>query len=390
MRWEVVRCLLRCGGSSSQSFRNDQLRRTIVSQDGKARQWTANDEWILFRKCVQSVLISDIDTYLQARVDSLNIRHDSEINWASFWDKDWTFSAHVVQKKWRLLQATIPGWETMTHSGNIFCIVEDRLKLIHSIELMDELRLKFGIGVPSPRARSNRSATVYKSAAIIDDESDANSDTGNQGEADVLDHEQTVPDEQTVGEEAPPKRKKKKRSREDVAVGVDDTSGTTQVVTADFARDERKKKKKRKKKTSKELTTDGIDGEDGATEIADVAATYEGRKKKKKRSEAHTTDGADGTHATTDVSDIATTQEERKRKKKKKKRSREEQPEDVHVDQEGEPNTSSKKKRRRSHVEENAEDTDHEGTSDESRRKEKKRRKEEKRRKERADDLISA
>lgn len=55
---------------------------------------------------------------LDDRVDSMNVRDDSEIDWKTLPDSDWNdFSAHVLQRRWLTLKRSIKGYEDMTHQG---------------------------------------------------------------------------------------------------------------------------------------------------------------------------------------------------------------------------------------------------------------------------------
>src|ERR1700733_690272 len=52
------------------------------------------------------------------RVDSLGVRHDSEIDWKTLSDPDWNlWSAHDLQRRWRTMKNSIRGHDNMTHAG---------------------------------------------------------------------------------------------------------------------------------------------------------------------------------------------------------------------------------------------------------------------------------
>ena len=52
------------------------------------------------------------------RVDSLDVRHDSEIDWKTFPDSDWNlWSPHLLQRRWMTMKRSINGHENMTHAG---------------------------------------------------------------------------------------------------------------------------------------------------------------------------------------------------------------------------------------------------------------------------------
>jgi Myb-like DNA-binding protein REB1 len=52
------------------------------------------------------------------RVDSLNVRDDTEIDWKLIPDADWNlWSAHTLQRRWLTLKKGVKGYEEMTHQG---------------------------------------------------------------------------------------------------------------------------------------------------------------------------------------------------------------------------------------------------------------------------------
>lgn len=54
----------------------------------------------------------------EPRVDSLNVRDDTEIDWKTLPDPGWNFwSAHSLQRRWLTLKRSIKGFEDMTHQG---------------------------------------------------------------------------------------------------------------------------------------------------------------------------------------------------------------------------------------------------------------------------------
>ena len=55
------------------------------------------------------------------RIDSLDVRHDSEIDWKTFPDPDWNlWSPHLLQRRWMTMKRSVKGHENMTHAG-VFC-----------------------------------------------------------------------------------------------------------------------------------------------------------------------------------------------------------------------------------------------------------------------------
>ena len=55
------------------------------------------------------------------RVDSLNVRDDSEIDWKTLPDPNWNlWSAHTLQRRWLTMKRGVRGYEDMTHSGSVY------------------------------------------------------------------------------------------------------------------------------------------------------------------------------------------------------------------------------------------------------------------------------
>ncbi|KAJ7240321.1 hypothetical protein B0H12DRAFT_1024784 [Mycena haematopus] len=77
--------------------------------DGHNSRWSQRDAFILIHK-----------------IDSLNVRDDTEINWKTISDPEWNlWSAHVLQRRWLTMKKGVKGFEDMTHA-----------------EIMDILRVK--------------------------------------------------------------------------------------------------------------------------------------------------------------------------------------------------------------------------------------------------------
>lgn len=54
------------------------------------------------------------------RVDSLNVRDDSEIDWKTLPDEDWNmWSAHALQRRWLTMKRSVRGYEDMSHAGTL-------------------------------------------------------------------------------------------------------------------------------------------------------------------------------------------------------------------------------------------------------------------------------
>ncbi|KAI3612161.1 nucleolar protein [Moniliophthora roreri] len=70
----------------------------IVKKEGANPRWNNQDAYILVHK-----------------LDSLNVRDDSEIDWKTLGDEDWNhWSAHVLQRRWFTMKKSIKGHEDMS------------------------------------------------------------------------------------------------------------------------------------------------------------------------------------------------------------------------------------------------------------------------------------
>ncbi|EGO27866.1 hypothetical protein SERLADRAFT_462034 [Serpula lacrymans var. lacrymans S7.9] len=109
----------------------DSLSKTVKNEGQKPR-WSPQDAFILVHK-----------------VDSLNVRDDTEIDWKTLPDTDWNlWSAHSLQRRWLTMKRSIKGFEDMTHQ-----------------EIMDILRVKKA-QLPAPSSTRKRKVT---SAANVHD-----------------------------------------------------------------------------------------------------------------------------------------------------------------------------------------------------------------------------
>lgn len=132
----------------------DSLSKTVKNEGLKPR-WGQQDAFILVHK-----------------VDSLNVRDDTEIDWKLIPDADWNlWSAHTLQRRWLTLKKGVKGYEEMTHQ-----------------EIMDILRIKKA-HLPSPplTAPKKRKERKITSAPAVnesnlgdnrDDTREAGSSTG--------------------------------------------------------------------------------------------------------------------------------------------------------------------------------------------------------------------
>ncbi|TFK43731.1 hypothetical protein BDQ12DRAFT_193251 [Crucibulum laeve] len=128
----------------------DALSKTVKNEGQKPR-WSQQDGYILVHK-----------------VDSLNVRDDTEIDWKTISDPDWNlWSAHTLQRRWLTMKRSVKGFEDMTHQ-----------------EIMDILRVKKAHlpAVPPPTTRKRKERKVTSAAAINEaGESVATASTGEAG-----------------------------------------------------------------------------------------------------------------------------------------------------------------------------------------------------------------
>jgi hypothetical protein len=90
----------------------DSLSKTFKNNGMKPR-WSPRDAYILVHK-----------------VDSLNVRDDSEIDWKTLPDPNWNlWSAHALQRRWLTMKRSVRGYEDMTHAEILDIL---RLKKLHS------------------------------------------------------------------------------------------------------------------------------------------------------------------------------------------------------------------------------------------------------------------
>ncbi|KII94886.1 hypothetical protein PLICRDRAFT_98811 [Plicaturopsis crispa FD-325 SS-3] len=76
----------------------DSLSKTVKNEGQKPR-WSQQDAFILVHK-----------------VNSLNVRDDTEIDWKILSDPHWNlWSAHSLQRRWLTMKRSIKGYEDMTH-----------------------------------------------------------------------------------------------------------------------------------------------------------------------------------------------------------------------------------------------------------------------------------
>ncbi|RDB22752.1 DNA-binding protein REB1 [Hypsizygus marmoreus] len=124
----------------------DALSKTVKNEGQKPR-WSPQDAHILVHK-----------------IDSLDVRDDTEISWKTLADPNWNlWSAHTLQRRWLTMKRSIKGFEDMTHQ-----------------EIMDILRVKKAQLLPmaplAPRKRKERK--VISAASVTDDPPGVGTDAG--------------------------------------------------------------------------------------------------------------------------------------------------------------------------------------------------------------------
>jgi len=114
----------------------DSLSKTVKNEGQKPR-WSQQDAYILVHK-----------------VDSLNVRDDTEIDWKTLPDPGWNlWSAHSLQRRWLTLKRSIKGFEEMTHQ-----------------EIMDILRVKKA-QLPAPPIASTKKRKITSAVAVAEEDS---------------------------------------------------------------------------------------------------------------------------------------------------------------------------------------------------------------------------
>ena len=80
-----------------------------------------------------------IYAHIWCRVDSMNVRDDTEIDWKLLPDENWNiWSAHSLQRRWLTMKRSIKGFEEMSHAGEsgFWIILQDVTRLISMILIL--------------------------------------------------------------------------------------------------------------------------------------------------------------------------------------------------------------------------------------------------------------
>ncbi|TBU33012.1 hypothetical protein BD311DRAFT_473065 [Dichomitus squalens] len=109
-----------------------------LKNTGERPRWSAMDAYILVHK-----------------VDSMNVRDDTEIDWKLLPDENWNvWSAHSLQRRWLTMKRSIKGFEEMSHA-----------------EIMEILKTKKAQS-PPPSSISRKKKSKFTSAEAVNDVDD--------------------------------------------------------------------------------------------------------------------------------------------------------------------------------------------------------------------------
>ncbi|KAH8830434.1 hypothetical protein DL96DRAFT_1592888 [Flagelloscypha sp. PMI_526] len=117
----------------------DSLSKKVKSQGGEVARWGPRDAYVLVHK-----------------VASLNVRHDTEIDWKMLADPTWNlWSPHILQRRWQTLKKGVRGHNELSHQ-----------------DIVDILLTKKGLVAdpPSKRRKTTSFAKRVTSAPMIEDE----------------------------------------------------------------------------------------------------------------------------------------------------------------------------------------------------------------------------
>jgi hypothetical protein len=200
------------------------------------------------------VLVVVTSMLTSLRVDALDIRHDTEINWKTIPDEDWdVFNAHQLQTRWHALKRTITGWPDKSHAGRR---LSRHARNFHSVrtsstEIMDILREKRGSKPPAVPS-AVESGSNFVSAEFVDPNLE---DDGQELEAalnaalqELQEPPPPLPTDAPLVDDSQTKKKKKRKERkshEGLSAIDPQASAAAEEECAARAGENRKKKKKR-------------------------------------------------------------------------------------------------------------------------------------------------
>ncbi|KAI0751112.1 hypothetical protein C8Q80DRAFT_1099926 [Daedaleopsis nitida] len=114
-----------------------------IKNTGERPRWSAMDAYILVHK-----------------VDSMNVRDDTEIDWKLLPDENWNiWSAHSLQRRWLTMKRGIKGFEEMSHA-----------------EIMEILKTKKAQSPPPSSSAGRKKKSKYLSAEAVNDVDDNDMD----------------------------------------------------------------------------------------------------------------------------------------------------------------------------------------------------------------------
>lgn len=90
-----------------------------MKNTGERPRWSAMDAYILVHKYATNLHGCMCRcSHVICRVDSMNVRDDTEIDWKLLPDENWNiWSVHSLQRRWLTMKRSIKGYEEMSHGG---------------------------------------------------------------------------------------------------------------------------------------------------------------------------------------------------------------------------------------------------------------------------------
>ena len=112
-----------------------------IKNTGERPRWSPMDAYILVHKYVATAMSGMFfrASHVIYRVDSMNVRDDTEIDWKLLPDENWNiWSAHSLQRRWLTMKRSIKGFEEMSHAGEsgFWIILQDVTRLISMILIL--------------------------------------------------------------------------------------------------------------------------------------------------------------------------------------------------------------------------------------------------------------
>lgn len=118
IKWSVLGPCIRISTNPLQ-HRTDSLN-SSRKNNGEKPRWGNRDSYILVHKYVKTYFYNTHILIEKPRLDTLQVQHDSEIDWKTIPDDDWNlWSAHVLQVRWQAMKKSIKGHEYMSYRGNL-------------------------------------------------------------------------------------------------------------------------------------------------------------------------------------------------------------------------------------------------------------------------------